>query len=58
MTKEFTCPQGDIPKATKKIEMDHKMRKVALKMNVTPGLESTLVSACKMAEADYITVLI
>ena len=37
--------------------MDHEMRKVALKMNVVPGLESTLVSVCKMAEADYITVL-
>ena len=26
-------------------------------MNVVPGLESTLVSVCKMAEADCITVL-
>ena len=33
------------------------MRKVALEMNVVPGLESTLVSVWKMAEADYITVL-
>ena len=37
--------------------MDHEMRKVALEMNVVPGLESTLVSVCKMAEADYIPVL-
>ena len=26
-TKEFTCPQGDIAKATKKIELDLDMRK-------------------------------
>jgi hypothetical protein len=56
-TKEFTCPQGDIAKATKKMELDLDMRQVALEMNVVPGLESTLVSVCKMAEADYITVL-
>ena len=24
-TKEFTCPQGDIAKATKKMEMNHKI---------------------------------
>ena len=41
----------------KKMELDLEIRKVALKMNVVPGLESTLVSVCKMAEADYITVL-
>ena len=57
MTKEFTCPQGDIAKATKKMELDLDMRKVALEMNVVPGLESTLVSVCKMTEADYNTVL-
>ena len=57
LTKEFTYPQGDIAKATKKMELDLDMRKVALEMNVVPGLESTLVSVCKMAEADYITVL-
>ena len=56
-TKEFTYPQGDIAKATKKMELDLDLRKVALEMNVVPGLESTLVSVCKMAEADYITVL-
>ena len=33
------------------------MRKVALEMSIVLGLESTLVSICKMAEADYITVL-
>ena len=57
LTKEFTCPQGDIVKATKKMELDLEMRKVALEMNVVPRLESTLISVCKMADADYITVL-
>ena len=37
--------------------MNHEMQKVALEMNVVPGLESTLVIVCKMVEADYITVL-
>ena len=57
LTEEFTWPQGDIAKATKKMEMNIEMHIVALKMNVVPGLESTLVSICKMTEADYITVL-
>ena len=57
MTKEFTCPKGGIAKGTKKMEMDHEMWKVTLEMNVASGLESTLVSICKMAEAEYITVL-
>ena len=55
LTKEFTCPQGDLVKATK--EMDHEMREVALEMSIIPGLESKLVSVCRMAKADCITVL-
>ena len=55
--KEFTCLQGDIAKATRKMEMNHEMHKIALKMNVMPGLKSTLVSVCKIVEADYIEVL-
>ena len=50
--KEFTCPQEDIAKATKEMKMDQEMRKVALEMNIVPGLESTLVSVCTMAKAD------
>ena len=39
------------------MEMNHEMRKIALKMNVVPELESTLVSDSKMTEVDYISVL-
>ena len=39
------------------MEINHKIQEVALEMNVVPGLESTLVSVCKMAKLDYITVL-
>ena len=37
--------------------MNHEMRKVALEMNVVPGLKATLVGVYKMIEADCITVL-
>ena len=57
LTKEFACPQGDTTKATKGMQMNHEMRRVALKITVVPGLESTLVSVCNMAEVDYTTVL-
>ena len=36
---ECVCPQGDITNAaTERMEMNHEMRKVALEMNVVPGL--------------------
>ena len=44
-------------KDTVKMEMQHKMSKTALELNVVPGVHNTLVSVCTMADADYITVL-
>ena len=51
------CPQGDIARATKMMENNYKMQKVALEMNIVPGIQSTLVSVFKISEEDCITVL-
>ena len=55
--------QKSVPMSTRKssygeMEMPHDMRKkMAVEMNVLPGVNSALVSVCKMAEADYIKVV-
>ena len=48
---------GNLAPATEVMEMTHKLRAPANDMNVVPGVNETLVSGVKMAEADYITVL-
>ena len=55
--KVFSMPMGDIAAATDKMKMDHKMRCPATEMNVLPGIQATLVSRSKMADAGYVTIL-
>ncbi len=45
--------------ATKKVRLAtvHWLRESAVDMNVVPEVHSTLISACKLADADYVTVL-
>ncbi len=55
-TKVFKLPDKPKIRATHKMLLKHKLQERAREMNVVPGLDSTLVSIPKMANADYIEV--
>ena len=54
--KTFMFPNNTKPKATKKMQLKHNIRKEATEMNIIPGLHAPLVSVPKLANAGYITV--
>ena len=55
--KVFIIPNSEAMPATKKYKLGYKLRGPATEMTVVPGVNSSLISACKFADADYITVL-
>jgi hypothetical protein len=55
--KVFILPDGTKAPATKIHQLHNKLRLSATEMNVVPGITKSLVSICKIADADYITVL-
>ena len=50
----FMLPDGHAVKATDKLTLRHKLRKGALEMNVTPGVHTSLISVCQMADEGYV----
>ena len=52
----FILPNGDAVKATGKLKLQQKIRTVALEMNVTPGVHTSLINVCQMLDAGYVTV--
>jgi len=40
-----------------KEKLQHKLREPVNEMNVVPGVHTSLSSACKLSDANYITVL-
>ncbi len=54
--KVFMLPEKTKIKATKTMQLKHKLRAVAGKMNIIPNLHSTLISVPKMADHGYIVV--
>ncbi len=54
--KTFMFPDKHTNKATKKMHLKHKLCPAAREMNIVPGLNSTLVSIPKLADAGYTTV--
>ncbi len=57
LKKKFMFLDKCTNKATKKMHLKHKLHPAARKMNIVPGLHSTLVSIPKLADAGYTTVL-
>jgi hypothetical protein len=55
-TKTFMFPDKRTNKATKRMLTKHNLRPAARKMNIVPGLHSTLFSVPKLADAGYTTV--
>ena len=55
--KSFMIPDTRVLPATKKMRMGHDMRPGAIEMHIVPGIHTSLISACKMADDDYIMVL-
>ena len=55
-SKVFIIPNSEAMPATKKYKLRYKLRDPATEMNVVPGVHSSLISACKFADTDYITV--
>jgi hypothetical protein len=55
--KVFILPDGTKAPATKIHQLCNKLHSPATEMNVVPGITKSLVSICKIADADYITVL-
>ena len=55
-TKTFMFPDKRTNKATKRMLAKHNLRPAARKMNIVPGLHSTLVSVPKLVGAGYTTV--
>ena len=43
--------------ATEKMALDYDLTAPVAEMNVVPGVHTSLISACKMADTGYITVL-
>jgi hypothetical protein len=54
--KTFMFPDGRTGKATKKMLLRHNLRLAAREMNIVPGLQTTLISIPKLADAGYTTV--
>ena len=52
--KIFILPDGHAVKATNKLTLRHKLQKGALEMNVTPGVHTSLISVCQMADEGYV----
>ena len=52
----FILSDGHAVKATDKLTLRHKLQKGALEMNVTPGVHTSLISVCQMADEGYVTV--
>ena len=48
---------GYTASATDKTKMDHKMIDPATEINLVPGVQATLVSGSKKADAGYVTIL-
>ncbi len=55
--KVFILPDGTKAPATKIHQLCNKLCLPATEMNMVPGITKSLVSICKIADADYITVL-
>ena len=55
--KVFIIPNSEAMPATEMYKLGYELRDPATEMNVVPGVHSSLISACKFADADYITVL-
>ena len=55
--KIFIIPNSERMPATDKMRMQHQLRHPADEMNIVPGVHTTLISGCKMADADYVTIL-
>ena len=55
--KVFRMTMGDTSAATDKMKMDNKMRDPDTEINALPGVQATLVSGSKMADAGYVTIL-
>ena len=55
--KVFIIPNSERMPATDKMRMQHQLRHPADEMNIVPGVHTTLISGCKMADADYVTIL-
>jgi hypothetical protein len=55
--KVFILPDGTKAPATKIRQLRNKLCFPATEMNVVPGITKSLVSICKIADTDYITVL-
>ena len=54
--KDFILHDGHVAKATDKLTLQHKLQKGALEMNVTPGVHTSLIIVCQMADEGYLTV--
>ena len=54
--KVFMLPDKTKMKATKLMQLKHKLRAGAGEMNIVPNLHSTLISVPKMADHGYIAV--
>jgi hypothetical protein len=55
--KVFILPDSTKAPATNIRQLRNKLHSPATEMNVVPGITKSLVSICKIADADYITVL-
>ena len=56
--KIFVIPNSEAMPATDKMKLAHsQLRYPATDMNVVLGVHTSLISACKFADADYITIL-
>ncbi len=58
-SKIFVIPNSKTMRATEKVRLAtaHWLRESAADMDMVPIVHSTLISACKLADADYGTVL-
>ena len=52
----FILPDGHTLKATDKLTLRHKLRQGALEINVTPGVHTSFISVCQLADEGYVTV--
>ena len=55
--KTFVIPNSETMAATEKVKLPFQLREPANEMNVVPGVHTSLISASKMADAGYITIL-
>ncbi len=53
----FILPNSKKMNATDKMALDYNLRAPAAEMNVMPGVHTSLISACKIADAGFVTVL-